>query len=670
MMFRSKDNCLLSISILKSFITLMFFFCVIFCGLSFSLNSYLKHTSHLLSVYEKYTIPNFDSHSIRLAETTTKVNKRQGLREFRISFHFYANEIRDYANLFQTDPGNSGLRLELSSPATLAIIIKHGYLDTVSGMYVDQGIEAGKWYRVIIEMDRLNNLRVSLNDNIVINQRVPDMACAFSDVAVGTGFSKTRPFNGIISNFKIEIKSYKYPVFIHLLCNILVLLSAGAFLIGIMLLFFNNHSAILGRFRQLFYLACSAVSRVRLIVSCPLEKKDKISLFCLILTLGFFSAVVFHYIKGMFWSGQYPANTFLPGPLNRYCDSYSLFDQWVRLSLQGMVMSYLPSVSMILGLLSLLSRNPYTAVAVYLSVFCLFFVIYAYQNMRVPDKIDSIRNAVVVLMSYPFLFTFHTGNMESYVFIFLCLFVYYYRCERSIPACICLAMAVSMKVYPVVFLVLMASDRKYRQIFQTLLWIAVFTIVSLVIYSDFSVNGLKEYFGHFVSGQKVYKDMMILNGQGNRFGHSLLNGLRVFMGGSMPAISSIMTQYFLFAVAVFGLLSTYIITHKKIELWKKTMILVICMDILPYTSTDYKLIHLFIPLFLYFNSVRREKLDLILTFLLALLFVPKNYYVFPADAYYTLNIVINPLIMLFLLFLVISTGFHKDPVTKKVDSSG
>jgi len=138
----------------------------------------------------------------------------------------------------------------------------------------------------------------------------------------------------------------------------------------------------------------------------------------------------------------------------------------------------------------------------------------------------------------------------------------------------------------------------------------------------------------------------------------------------MPAISSIMTQYFLFAVAVFGLLSTYIITHKKIELWKKTMILVICMDILPYTSTDYKLIHLFIPLFLYFNSVRREKLDLILTFLLALLFVPKNYYVFPADAYYTLNIVINPLIMLFLLFLVISTGFHKDPVTKKVDSSG
>ena len=651
-------------------IKIVFLSALIACGLCFYLNGYLKNTVHPLSASDKFTVAKFDSRSMQAAGTTFKMKNWPGQREIRIFFDFCANEVKDYENLFQTDPVNSGMRMELSSPAALALIIKRGYLDTVSGMYVDQGIEAGKWYRVAIEVDRFRNLRVSLNDNMAVNQRVPDLACAFSDVAVGTGFSKTRPFNGTISNFSIEVKSYKYPVFFLLLRNILALLSLGAFLLGILLLFFQNRSGILEGARRLFYRARSAVSRARLIVSCPLEKEHKVSLFCLILTLGFFSAVVFHYIKGMFWSGQYPANTFLPGPLNRYCDFYSLFDQWVRLSLQGMVMSYLPSVSLILGFLSLFTRNPYPAVAVYLSVFCLFFVIYAYKNMRVPDKIDSLRNIVAVLMSYPFLFTFHTGNMESYVFIFLCLFVYFYSCERSMPACICLAMAVSMKIYPVVFLVLMASDRKYRQILHTLFWIAVFTILPLVIFSDFSVNGLKEYFGHFVSGQKIYKDMMIFSGQGNRFGHSLLNGLRVFLGGSMPPVSSIMTQYFLSAVAVFGLLSAYIIVHKKIDLWKKTMILVICMDILPYTSTDYKLIHLFIPLFLYFNSVRREKLDLILTFLLALLFVPKNYYIFPADAYYTLNIVLNPLIMLFILLLVISTGFRGDPVAEKVDSSG
>ena len=61
------------------------------------------------------------------------------------------------------------------------------------------------------------------------------------------------------------------------------------------------------------------------------------------------------------------------------------------------------------------------------------------------------------------------------------------------------------------------------------------------------------------------------------------------------------------------------------DFWKKVSLLVFIMLLFPYTSADYKLLHLFIPIVLFINNKKEEKNDLIYTILFALLLIPKNY---------------------------------------------
>ncbi len=132
-------------------------------------------------------------------------------REIDIRFRMLVYSIMDYDNVFQTAPVNKGIRLELDKPNKLGVVIqeKTGLGGKVRGLFLTQRLQANRWYTVRIHIDRAHHLQAWLNGLSVIDIRNAAWDYSVSDLAVGTGFSHKRPFNGKAEGFSIRYDTWK-----------------------------------------------------------------------------------------------------------------------------------------------------------------------------------------------------------------------------------------------------------------------------------------------------------------------------------------------------------------------------------------------------------------------------------------------------------------------------
>ena len=131
--------------------------------------------------------------------------------EIEISFQLLVDSIEDYDNVFQTAPWNEGIRLELAKPAKLAFVIpeKRGGPGSIRGFYLTQQLQFRKWYRVRLRINPEQRFQAWLNDFPAIDIQDAGWAYAVSEVALGTGFNRTRPFHGKIADFTICYQTWK-----------------------------------------------------------------------------------------------------------------------------------------------------------------------------------------------------------------------------------------------------------------------------------------------------------------------------------------------------------------------------------------------------------------------------------------------------------------------------
>ena len=180
----------------------------------------------------------FDSHSNNSALASIKEfseTVRSEAKDINISFKMKAYSIGQYNNVFQTAQLNSGIRMELASPSTAALVVGCGNENRCTGVIISNNFEINKWYMVTIDLDRRSHLRVSLNGDVVVNGKYPGLNYSLSEFAVGTGLSKTRPFDGVIEDFSVHYsllaEYYNADLIIFILKDIL-------FLLNIMILFY------------------------------------------------------------------------------------------------------------------------------------------------------------------------------------------------------------------------------------------------------------------------------------------------------------------------------------------------------------------------------------------------------------------------------------------------
>jgi hypothetical protein len=118
---------------------------------------------------------------------------------FNIHFSFKANSLENYPNILQTAGLNSGIRLELSEPSTLVVIV-----GGTEGMVVTDKLTPGKWHEIKMNISRTGHVLVSI-DGITAIDVNRTLRYKVDEIIIGSGFSETRPFVG-----EIKVHSLAY----------------------------------------------------------------------------------------------------------------------------------------------------------------------------------------------------------------------------------------------------------------------------------------------------------------------------------------------------------------------------------------------------------------------------------------------------------------------------
>ena len=381
-----------------------------------------------------------------------------------------------------------------------------------------------------------------------------------------------------------------------------------------------------------------------------MNKLQKIDIISIIIIAGFSLAVFYHYILGTYLRLSYPYNTFLFRPNDKFMD---FFNMLASPYINGeLFITQFPFGQRLAQAFTVLP--PKVGFFVFIAIFLTFFLYVNYSNLNSSIKEQSIKNIFVFsFLTYPFLFVFDRANIEVFVFIFLYLFVLFYRKQQTIISIVCLSFAIAMKLFPAVFLVLLLSDKKYKEIVYTVFLVMFISLCGYLSYN----GGFVQNIGAHLARLNGYSTDYAIGNEGLYFGNSLWGLIKlavIEIKLKYPA-TLIIRGYSISVSILFALVAFYII-FKESRFWKKVALLVFSMNLFPFVSGDYKLIHIFIPLFLFVNSDDTDKFDLLYAILFGLLLIPKAYLHYNSNPEITSSVIINPLLMVFFMIFIIRDG--------------
>jgi cbb3-type cytochrome oxidase subunit 3 len=408
-----------------------------------------------------------------------------------------------------------------------------------------------------------------------------------------------------------------------------------------------------------------------------MSRRHKIQFIGLIILVGFFSAVCWHYILGVYCRWPYPFDTFLFLPEDKFNDFFNpcnfcrhnnpYFEDYFITS------NYFPLTNVIFYLFSRLPRN--FGFILFTTAFVLPFIALIASQLHGGNKCEYTRNVITFsLLTYPFLIGVDRGNSEGLLFVSLCAFLLMDD-SRPILKSFLLAVPIAMKLYPAAFLVLLAGEKKYKQVTLVLVWAALLTIASLLTFKGgFFVNFMHVATGFNVNQLPAFSwNDQVYGGVGLFFPMKicLLTINRYLF--PVTAWQEIKVAYRLCAVGLLGLVSIYVLFIER-ERWKKVALLTFVMLLIPEISADYKLLHIFLPLFVFLKVPTPKKSDWFYACMLGLLLIPKSYYFIThlvTDAgpgTYSIGAIINPLIMTVMSAVIISSGLRSRRVQKNRNS--
>ena len=547
------------------------------------------------------------------------------IKDVDISFVIKINQKNNVSNIFNLGTEADSLMMRLVKPSSLQIVIGHNNPLGNKVFPLTDLFEYNKLHKLEIKVFKEKQLWVLLDDVIVINTYDKNINFDISKIQIDKNLDKT------ISNFNIKYTLYRKSMLMTIIKYILIL-------------FFIALSIQLIRKNLRFF-----------------TREEKIKYTASMFFVGFLMAIF--YLTGQTILGYTnPKNTFLFTPGNMFTDftgpistpdeiTYSFFTTAIKhfFLFIGTEMSL---TLFIIGSVALLT------------------VINIKEIGSNKFNKSSIMYVIIFsLLSYPVLFVINRGNLEILVFFLLYLFSYYLSKKKFITSAIFLSLAISMKLFPAVFLIVFLSCKKFKAFIHACFLTLFLNLISLVIITKtLSKNIYKiitDYLGFYTG---TYIKEYTIDNRGLDFGHSLygLFKLCIFCfykstsitDTTLKKVTALFNSYTQIEITIFVILSSYIIFIEK-ELWKKITLLVVSMNLLPYVSGDYKLIHFFIPLYLFINKKEKNKTDLFYIILFSLLLIPKNYYTRLLNLPDTsLAVFLNPILMIALASLIIFEGLR------------
>jgi len=377
-------------------------------------------------------------------------------------------------------------------------------------------------------------------------------------------------------------------------------------------------------------------------------------------------AIATVYRNGFFKGLSYPFNTPFPHPVTRFGDFFGPYTAYVLNHGVSAGISYFPSVFLILELFHNINRDPWSVLPYYIFVWPVFsfaFIIYV-SIKKSKGLLTGIVCGLLVTLSYPSIFTFHTGNFEGIVACFLLLGTYAALNNNWNLFGLAIGAAASMKGLPIGFLLLPLITSAFRNFLiatkAALMSIFALTIVPLVLLPNGFLDGgflaIRNSLNSMNESFRIYREIMVNSEAGIHYGHSLLNSVHAFMGMNFMPPQRWGTAVMIVLVLVGAVVSIFLWKFQAPS-WLVLSLIGAVGCLAPSTSTDYKLLY-FAPSILAF-MLTDEKRDLALLPMVLVVFAmsSKPWWNVGTDAWANATVYLTTFSMLILMPVTVLCAF-------------
>ena len=331
--------------------------------------------------------------------------------------------------------------------------------------------------------------------------------------------------------------------------------------------------------------------------------------------------------------------------------------------------TYLPFTYVLLkvsvGYSALTSISIFLFISVALLVLAVGFTLILVRPPHIESKTDYLKDILLLvgacLLSYPALFALDRGNIDLWIGLLSTIFVVTQRSRFELIGLIGLSIAIALKGYPIIFLLLPISYHKYRgAAFCSFLALLISTSTLYFMWNGFEQN-LKELLINF----SLYYQAYII-GNASLFASSdPYNATRLIyfwitdawektytpgtIHQSLEAVSYSVIGIYTILSSVFAFITAFFILIVPATRWKKVTAICLIAILFPNVSNDYKLCLLFPGLFLLLLENINFREDRTTFFIFCLLLIPKSYFFIDEKP---ISMIINPLLLLALAYRI------------------
>lgn len=384
-----------------------------------------------------------------------------------------------------------------------------------------------------------------------------------------------------------------------------------------------------------------------------------------ILFIGMFIFLAFSYLLRRYFLVEYPFGDFLFYRNDLFMDFFNVNGMVANLDpyISG-GSSYPPFILLIAYFFSLFS--PYKEVSpmevsmsisgrisfvlFFLSTTVIFFTIcFNYFRKNGIKKIHSFFLGCLLVFNAPFMYMLDRGNYLILALIFYLLFYINYKKNNKIYI-LFLAIAISIKIYPALAIILLLYDKKYIEALKTILLVAIFSLFPILFFNGGFINNIIEFFKALFNFGGGYVDEFM----NVYFSVGLNSFLRLpfllFNDGNIPDNIPIGAVFIILAVLILGLFTNYL--RKEDDFNKKCLIISVIITLLTPISYLYNLVYLIVPFILLVVDKKNIKVNKIYIILLSLLFIPKTYIYFSGyPSCISLDNILNPVLLILILLV-------------------
>ncbi|MDD3435679.1 MAG: hypothetical protein PHC64_00850 [Candidatus Gastranaerophilales bacterium] len=401
-----------------------------------------------------------------------------------------------------------------------------------------------------------------------------------------------------------------------------------------------------------------------------MEKREKVLLLSSIILVGFVIGVIFHYILGFYFGLPEPYKTFL-------CNSDLIFVDFNNIlyflknfapykEFPNIWINYFPLAYIILFPFTLI-KNLVISHILFISIFLSFYI---YMNIKFLKckNLSNLENFqsifIITFLTYPFLCLLISSNFDMFLFILITIFIYAFKEKKYLFATIMLAISNAIKPLFLIFTFLFLFEKKWKEFFLSLTLTVFFIIGGFFVLKGGFLNNIHA----FIINLELFKQYFIDNTSSPILGSSdFFLALKYALCTHNHFISiSLLKKIYAF-ISFFTGIIILLFTLKEKIFWKKTALMIFYLLTMSFVILDYKLIFLFIPLWLFMNTKEKTNFDLIYIILFGLLFIPKKYILIGFFKIILCSKTLNPLIMLIFMGLII---FEQLKFKKEVNEIG